>query len=161
DLFRATADHTHNSAMSPNSIAAVLGMIAAGANGPTQQQLIAALHLRDVAGTQVSQAFGGLLRELQTRNRDGMKFTEADRAWVDKDLKLLASYTDTLTRDYDAPFGKFDFTDRDAAANKINEWVAQQTHGKITKLVTPDALDLAQLVLTNAVYLDAKWEHPF
>ena len=161
DLFRAAVDPQRNSAMSPNSIAAVLGMVAAGSHGPTQEQLLDALHLRDASGAQVSQAFGGLLRELRTRNQDGMKFTEADRAWVDKELKLLASYTDTLTRDYDAPFGAIDFSDRDAAANTINAWVAEQTHGKITKLVTPDALDLAQLVLTNAVYLDAKWEHPF
>jgi serpin B len=161
DLFRAAADPKHNSAMSPNSIAAVLGMIAAGANGPTQQQLLDALHVHGTQATQVSEAFGSLVRELQTRNREGMRFTEADRAWVDKELKLLASYTDTLTRHYDAPFGTLDFGDREGSAAAINTWVAEQTHGKITKLVTPDALDLAQLVLTNAVYLDAKWEHPF
>jgi len=53
-------------------------------------------------------------------------------------LKLLVGYTLTLERDFDAPIGRIDLDDLDGSAATINKWVSEQTHGKITKLVTPD-----------------------
>ena len=157
DLARRVLDPERNGAISPNSIAAVLAMIEAGANGSTKQEILDALHISGPDAARI----GVLQRELATRNRDGVKLSSADRAWLDDQLQLLASYTERLQRDFDAPIGRLDLDDTDAAAATINRWVSEQTHGKIKKLVTPDMLDLSVLVLTNAVYLDAKWEHPF
>ena len=90
-----------------------------------------------------------------------MTLREVDQAWVQQNLHLLGDFTRTLTRDYAAPLASIDFTNTERAADTINRWVSDKTNGKIPKLVTPDVLDAAELVLTDAVYLDAKWEHGF
>ena len=48
------------------------------------------------------------------------------------------------------------------ARAQINELIAEQTAGKITDLLGPDAVSAAtRLVLANAVYLKARWAFPF
>jgi serine protease inhibitor len=119
--------------------------------------LLDALHVKASDAARI----GALQRELAKRNGDGVTISQADRVWLHEQFELLASYTERLERDFDAPVGRLDFDDTAGSAATINKWVSEQTHGKIEKLVTPDMLDTASLVLTNAVYLDAKWEHPF
>jgi len=44
----------------------------------------------------------------------------------------------------------------------INEWVSEQTEGRIKDLIPPGAIDaLTRLVLTNAIYFNAAWSRPF
>ncbi|MDQ1380071.1 MAG: hypothetical protein QOJ71_790, partial [Actinomycetota bacterium] len=149
-----------NLAIAPTSIATVLGMVAAGAVGATEKQLVDALHV-PLPAAQLHAAIGGLVRTLSTRSRDGVTLREVDQVWVQQNLRLLDDFTRALTRDYAAPLASIDFTNTRRATDTINRWVADKTNGKIPKLVTPDVLDAAELVLTDAVYLDAKWEHGF
>ena len=44
----------------------------------------------------------------------------------------------------------------------INDWVEEQTEGKIEDLLQEGTIDsLTRLVLTNAIYFNAAWEFPF
>jgi serpin B len=44
----------------------------------------------------------------------------------------------------------------------INDWVRDQTEGRITDLLAPDTVDTStRLVLTNVIYFNASWEEPF
>jgi serpin B len=44
----------------------------------------------------------------------------------------------------------------------INQWVSDQTEGRIEDLIPQGAIDeLTRLVLTNAIYFNAAWEHQF
>ncbi|MDQ1462237.1 MAG: hypothetical protein QOI08_3721 [Actinomycetota bacterium] len=149
-----------NLAIAPTSIATVLGMVAAGARGATEKQLVDALRV-PLPGAQLHAAIGGLVRTLATRSGRGVTLREVDQAWVQQNLHLLDDFTRTLTRDYAAPLASIDFRNTRRAADTINRWVSDKTNGKIPKLVTPDVLDVAELVLTDAVYLDAKWERGF
>ncbi len=50
----------------------------------------------------------------------------------------------------------------ETARQSINQWVSQQTAGKITELLPSGTIDeLTRLVLTNAVYFKAAWQTPF
>jgi len=162
DLFRVIAPGAarQNTAISPASIANVLGMILAGARGETAQQILDALHVK-LPASELHGAIGGLVRALARDNSKDVILQQADRVWLNNGLQVLASFSDTLTRDYDAQLGRIDMSNTQAAADAMNAWAAQATHGKITKFVQPDDLVGAQLVLANAVYLDAKWKHQF
>ncbi len=149
-----------NLALAPSSIATVLGMVAAGAKGATEQQLVAALRV-PLPTAQLHGAIGGLVRTLALRTTPGVTLSEVDQTWVQPNLRLVPDFTATLTRDYAAPLATIDFADTQGAAATINGWVADQTHGKITQLISPDQLDAAELVLTDAVYLDAQWQNGF
>jgi serpin B len=159
-LYGKLARAPGNIAIAPSSIATVLGMVAAGAKGATEQQLVDALRV-PLPADQLHAAIGGLVRMLALRSGSGVTLSEVDQAWVQQNLHLVAGFTNTLTRDYAAPLASIDFSNPQRAAATINRWVSDKTHGKITKLVTADQLDTAELVLTDAVYLDAKWEHGF
>ena len=44
----------------------------------------------------------------------------------------------------------------------INDWVSDQTEGKIEDLLPPGSVDSAtRLVLANAIYFNAPWQYPF
>jgi len=44
----------------------------------------------------------------------------------------------------------------------INKWVSEQTEGRIEDLVPKGAINTwTRLVLTNAIYFNAAWLHPF
>jgi serpin B len=44
----------------------------------------------------------------------------------------------------------------------INDWVSEETEGKIENLIPQGAIDpLTRLVLTNAIYFNAAWANPF
>ena len=159
-LYGQVASRPGNLAIAPTSIATVLGMVAAGAKGATETQLVAALRI-PLPPAQLHAAIGGLVRTLATRSTDAVILSEVDQAWVQQKLNLLDGFTGTLTRDYAAPLARIDFADPQRAAATINAWISARTHAKIPKLLTPEALDAAELVLTDAVYLDAKWEHGF
>lgn len=159
-LYAKVAVQPGNVAIAPSSIATVLGMVAAGAKGATQEQIVAALGIR-VPATELHSAIGGLVRTLAMRTGGDVALSEVDQAWVQRELTLLDGFAGTLTRDYAAPIARIEFTDTKEAAATINAWVSERTHAKIPTLITPDALDQAELVLTDAVYLDAKWEHGF
>jgi serpin B len=159
-LYGQVAGAKGNLAIAPSSIATVLGMVAAGAKGATERQLVDALRV-PLPAAQLHAAIGGLVRTLAARSGDGVTLSEVDQAWVQQHLHLLTGFTSTLTRDYAAPLASIDFRNTELAAATINRWVSEKTNGKITKLVTPDQLEAAELVLTDAVYLDAKWKNAF
>ena len=159
-LYGQVASGKGNLAIAPSSIATVLGMVAAGAKGATREQIVDALRVQ-VPAAELHTAIGGLVRTLAARSGGDVSLAEVDQAWVQQKLTLLDGFAGTLTRDYAAPIARIDFTDTNKAATTINAWVSPRTHGKIPTLITPDALDQAELVLTDAVYLDAKWEHGF
>ena len=50
----------------------------------------------------------------------------------------------------------------DQARREINQFIADQTEGKISDLLGPGVVDAStRLVLASAVYLKAAWAHPF
>src|SRR5690606_11835144 len=53
-------------------------------------------------------------------------------------------------------------SNREAAFKAMNDWISQQTKGKIQNLVQPDAIqDLTRLFLVNAIYFEGNWKLPF
>jgi serpin B len=162
DLFRELApDAAHdNTAISPVSIANVLGMVLAGAKGDTAQQILDALHVKTSA-PELHAAIGGLARALDEDNSNDVVLEQADRVWIEDGLQVLAQFTNELTQYYNAQLGRMEFSNLQGAADAMNAWAAQATHGTITHFIDPSQLQNAQMVLANAVYLDAKWAHPF
>jgi serpin B len=162
DLFRELAPDAarDNTAISPVSIANVLGMVLAGAKGDTAQQILDALHVKTSA-PELHAAIGGLVQALAQDNSNDVTLEQADRVWIEDGLSVLSRFTNELSQYYNAQLGRMEFSDLRAAADAMNAWAAQATHGKITHFIDPSQLQNAQMVLANAVYLDAKWDHPF
>ena len=145
-----------NLLLSPESAAQALGMLYAGAKGPT------------------AAALGRLLR-LPAWNR-GLVAALARHTTALERLKQLAvsnhlyeqsgerpaqRVLDDLRTAYHSGLWAVDFRKEPATTNRINGIVARETHGLIPALFqTPLPLS-TRTVLTNALYLKARWSDPF
>jgi serpin B len=161
DLYARLGEQEGNLFFSPYSLSTALAMTYAGARGATAQEMARALHFT-LESARLHAALAGLLR-LTTCDRHGFELSTANALWPQKGLSLLPEFLATVRREYLAGLEELDFAgDTEGARQTINAWVENQTHDRIKELLvrgilTPDSV----LVLTNAVYFKAPWEHPF
>ncbi|RJO61373.1 MAG: serpin family protein [Dehalococcoidia bacterium] len=173
DLYQALkAQNDGNMFYSPYSLSLALAMAYAGARSDTASEMADTLHFT-LPGDALHAAFNYLALELDKR-RQGAASTTSDSdkgfhlnvvndAWGQKNFQFLASYLDTLAVNYGAGLRILDFIkDAEGARKAINDYISDQTRGKIKDLIPQGAVtDLTRLVLTNAIYFKAAWESPF
>ena len=89
----------------------------------------------------------------------------ANSIWGHDGYSFLPEYLDLIAGNYGADLRSVDFEDannREQARLAINEWISEQTEGKIEELIGNEMLTAStRLVLANAVYFKANWEDPF
>ena len=153
-----------NAVISPVSLATGLDMTYLGAKGSTAAAIAKVLHLP--AGSRDRQARGFAARSalLRSLDRPGVTFTASDRIWADPSLATRRSFVAAL-RDADrARLTHLPLLSRpEQSRRQINAAVAAGTHGHIPHLLPPGALAQppAGWVLTDALYLNARWQQPF
>jgi serpin B len=145
------------------SLATVLAMLQLGARGGTQAQIAAVLHSSGVTPERQAAAWRELdTMLLNTATKDGISLDSANAVWLQSGLPVSAAFLDTLVTDFSAPSSQVDFQNNaQAAADLINRWVSAATQGMIPSVVTAPAIQGSALVLADATYFDANWEHPF
>jgi len=170
DLYKQlSADKEGNFFYSPYSISLALAMTYAGANGQTEEQMADVLHFL-LADEELHEAFNKLAIELNSRNEvpedsnmQGFELNIVNATWGQKDFEFMQAFLDVLAENYDAGIRLLDYeSDPEACRQTINEWVSEQTNGKIEDLIPEGAIDeVTRLVLTNAIYFKAAWLHQF
>ena len=147
DVLRALTDGTKNQVFSPVSLAYALGMALEGADGATEDEIEKALGTDDLDdwiehnGSKLTAA--------------GLKLANA--AFITGEIQPDADYIEDLKKDFGAEW----FEMSGDMADKINQWTKEHTDGLIEKLIDGELDPLSQLVLVNAVAMDAKWSSPF
>ena len=150
-----------NLVFSPASIATALRMILLGARGETADQVAGALHLASPAEAGPGlQAGSAILRDLAAGD---LTLCAPNTMWVQSGLPLDPGFTAALAASAAATLRDADFRRAaDQARQEINQFVAEQTAGKIKDLLGPGMLHPdTSLVLASAVYLKAAWARPF
>jgi serpin B len=145
---------------SPASISMALAMTYAGAEGATETEMRDVMHFGDDADAIHGSAASVLA---DWNEREGYELAIANRLFAEESFTFEEPFL-ALTRDrYGAGLDEVSFIEQPEAARvRINTWAAEQTHDRIRDLVPPGALDgSTRLVLTNAIYLNAEWAHPF
>lgn len=149
--------------MSPFSAATALAMTYAGAGGETAQQMASVLHFSgDPSNTETE--LGVLLGDLNAAGQSGgFLLNAANALWVQQGLNLLPEFLNVMQNDFNGALNEADFiSDADTVRQTINDWVAQQTHGKITGLFPAGSInEFTRLILADAVYFKAAWSSPF
>lgn len=153
-----------NSISSPLSVAAVLGMVHAGAAGETAREL-AALLATGVAGDGF---YAARLPSVLARMPKGdvSPLMVANRLWVRRDVAMAipAPYLATARARFGADAAAMPGAATDSNANRqaINQWTAAQTRNRIPQLLPEGSLlPSTKLVLTNAVHFRSRWAQPF
>ncbi len=95
---------------------------------------------------------------------DQYRLNVSNSIWADKRLPLLPSFVQIL-KQYYGTGGAFssDFLNQtEAERMRINQWVNDQTEGKIAELIDSGALTPGTaMVLVNAIYFQGTWSKPF
>ena len=174
-LHRAAAPASGNTVMSPHSVAVALAMARAGAVGATGTEMDAALRF-SLTGDRLHAAFNAMGLALAARPaeataadpepavpRPALLLRVVNDVWTQRGLSLVPAYLDTLATSYGAGVRVLDFAaSPDPSRRAINAWIAQQTERRIPELIPAGAVNgETRLVLTNAVYFNARWRHRF
>ena len=169
DLYQALGDSGGNLFYSPYSISQALAMTYAGARGDTEKQMADTLNFL-LSHDSLHPAFNSLDIDLSSRgegakgkDEEGFRLNIVNAIWGQEDFKFLSEYLDILAENYGAGLRILDFIKApDQSRITINEWVSDQTEGRIEDLIPQGAIDaLTRLVLTNAIYFNAAWKYPF
>jgi len=154
---------------SPYSISLALAMTYAGARGDTAQQMANTLHYT-LPQELLHPAFNSLDTQLSQRGQGaqgkddkGFRLNIVNAIWGQNGYSFIQEFLDTLAENYGAGIRTLDFMNAPEPSRvTINDWVSDQTEGRIKDLIPPGAIDtLTRLVLTNAIYFNAAWQYPF
>ena len=145
-----------NTVLSPLSAYYVYSLTANGAKGDTLSQFESVL-----GGTpEETNLLCAQLEKMLSSTSGSTTLTLANSVWVDQDFKANQDFLQTAVDSYNAGIFSADLPTEDTK-NAINQWVSEQTSGKIKNFLTQNPSDDAVLMLLNAIYLDAAWETPF
>jgi len=161
ELLAAVDAPNTNRFLSPFSVRTALAMTSLGADGKTLDQMNTTLGFadRDQVG-----AFGRMGGSLVAQHAGtDSTLSMANRIWIDRRFPILDTFKSACRQDFGAQAESADFAsspDRERAV--INQWVSDQTKGKIDELFQPGTIDsMTRMVLANAIYFKANWKHPF
>lgn len=160
----ASGDAERNAVLSPLSLATALGMVHAGAGGPTRQEIATLLAPRAAGNRAFSTALPALIAAIGTPGKDAPALVSASRLWVDQQVarELPAPYRDTLAERYRADGQIVAFNKPEEARDTINQWIAKATGKKIEELIPAKGITpTTKVVVTNAVYFKSPWAEPF
>jgi serpin B len=145
-----------NLLLSPESAAQALGMLYAGAKGPTAASLGRLLRLP---------AWNpGLVAALgrHTATLAGLhQLAVSNHLFEQSGDRPAQRVLDDLRTAFHTGLGVVDFGDEPATTNRINAVVAHETHDLLPALFAAPLPLSTRAVLTNALYLKAPWRHPF
>jgi serpin B len=169
DLYQALRKTGGNVIYSPYSISLALAMTYAGARGETERQMADTLHFI-LAQDRLHSAFDSLDIELGQRGKgaagkdeEGFRLNVVNNIWGQEDYQFLSEFIDLLAENYGADLRILDFINAPEESRiTINDWVSEQTEGRIEDLIPQGLIStLTRLVITNAIYFNAAWQHQF
>lgn len=157
--------------ISPFSISSALTVTANGARSATLDAMRAALHLKQIsisdANNQYKQLNTAFNKQVvpdfsmpgQPKPTKQLELRVANGLFVQKQFELLKPFVETAKQQFNATVQNVDFADPGAPAI-INGWVSKQTNNKIPTIVSKLSPAM-RLVIANAVYFKAPWQHEF
>lgn len=173
ELYRQLSNdpqrRSDNLFLSPLSISMAMAMTYTGARGSTADEMASALRFT-LPQDRLHPAFGWLDLQLESRGlgaqgKDGQPFrlTVSNSLWGERQASFAAPFLDTLAQHYGAGIKLLDFiASPDPSRLRINDWVAQRTEQRIRNLLPDGSISSdTRLVLVNAVYFNAAWQHQF
>ena len=152
-------DKNTNVFISPISISLAAAMAHSGAKNSTQQEIAETLEFKDYSIKELNSSFKVLLSSMTDIDEMVQLYT-GNSIWCSKDFSVEKDFTDLAGNYYNASIYNEDFNNPDTAG-KMNDWVSKATEGKISNIVSPQALKDAVMCLVNAIYFKGQWTDKF
>jgi serpin B len=169
DLYGVLATEPGDLVFSPYSAAVALAMTRAGAVGETAAQMDRVLHASNA--DDLHAGYNALEQSLAQRSGEfrmnggayKLELSTANQLFGQRGYVFEDAFLDRLAANYGAGMKLVDYVKATEQARAvINDWVSDRTRDRIPELIPEGVLnDMTRLVLTNAIYLNAKWVKPF
>jgi serpin B len=145
--------------ISPLSVSLALGMTANGARNDTEAAMRTTLGYSGLTAAEINEGYRGLIDYLV--NLDPKVTMEiANSIWYRQGFEVLQEFIDLNQTFFDAVVRALDFA-APGAADTINAWVADKTHGKIEEIVGSPISGDTVMFLINAIYFKGTWTYQF
>ncbi len=149
-----------NIMISPLSISIALAMTMNAVEGKHLNEMKEVLEFYDMDITTINHHFQHLVRSLVDADKD-IAFSSADSVWLEKHLLPYdESFTDVLEEFYDAGFNTFDCQNPTDATKTINNWISENTAGKIEEMIDGITCE-SDLFIINAIFFKGTWTTRF
>ncbi len=161
DLYRQSipAEGKGNAAISPYSMASILSLTYTGATNSTARGMASALCIED-RGDEVASVFRRINKALLAAGADdGIKIEYGNSIWTKAGLTLEQPFIDTAHKGFDCDV--IPVAMNEMGRSRINQFVKDQTKGKIDEIIPPPLDSNTELILINTLYFKAKWLTPF
>lgn len=156
-LYQQLQNQQKNVFFSPLSIQLALSMTANGAANSTLKEMLDVLRYTNI---EQMNELSRLTQSYLLSQSD--RFTINNSVWIKNDYrsKVKQPFLDDVVRHYGSMIAVLDFSQNSAAAT-INQWVKENTNGKISEVVEPPIDPLTVMFLINTLTFGAKWATPF
>ncbi|MDM9583617.1 serpin family protein [Nostoc sp. GT001] len=145
--------------ISPSSVAIALAMTYNGASGTTQLAIAKTLELQGLNLSEINSSYAATLKQLLDNSDPKVQLNIANSLWANKNFSFQPDFLQRVQYFYKAKVSNLNFKDP-TASSIINNWVKDNTNGKINKIIEKIEPDQV-LFLINAIYFKGKWSQEF
>ena len=164
NAYRVLAQEGENLFFSPASIYTAFSMVYEGALEQTKDEIKAVFGFSNdkVLQHEIVAQLMASLQEINDSGQADMSLSNALFCDQRQLPRLNESFRDKLARYYKSELFLVDYSQRAAAAERINSWVEDKTHDRIHNLVSEENFDdETALSVLNAIYFKANWKYQF
>ena len=144
-----------NTCYSPLSLYMALALLSTGAEGETQDELLALLGEEDAAV--LSEQMGKLYRTMY-RDTENSTFIMTNSLWMNGEYEFNEEFVGNAMDNFYAAANTLDFSD-EGSADVLTDWISDNTNGLLKPKFTIDPMDLMYII--NTVYLKDEWTESF
>ncbi|KAF2899228.1 hypothetical protein ILUMI_06949 [Ignelater luminosus] len=153
------AINSGNFIVCPLSVDIVLALAESGARGKTAKEMKSVLRLPKNR-KRIHKIFRNITPCLDSNEPYTLK--SANKIYLTDKYVINDHFKNISVTVFNSELETVDFVDNEKSANKINQWVKEQTNGKIKDIINAGALDDHTFaVLVNAIYFHGKWSNGF
>jgi serine protease inhibitor len=145
--------------ISPYSVSSVLQMVGNGARGQTQQELQQVLGTIALSTESMNSAYAALNQSIGSA-QSNLVLNIANAIWYRRGAQLSDGFSAANEKYYHAELAGLDFSDP-ASVQRMNQWAADNTQGRIDSIIQPPIPPETALVLANAIYFKGTWLNQF
>lgn len=148
-----------NIIISPLSVSTALTMVYNGSKGETRSAMATTLEFNSMPLEEINESYKNLSDTLTSLD-SAVVFQIANSIWYRQILQVEQDFLDMNRSFFDARISSCNFSDP-GTVDIINDWVSENTNGKIPTVVgKPISPDLVMLLI-NAIYFHGNWTKQF
>ncbi|XP_063711486.1 serpin B8-like [Symsagittifera roscoffensis] len=144
--------------ISPASVFVAMCMVSEGAQNTTKSEILRALQFED--SNDVCKEAKRLVTFIQGESQSKFELSLSNGVFLNKRIRILKKFQNKLMRKYSATVENVGFG-TEAGEKIVNDWISDETNGKITDLIKDTDEQLTVMIIVNAIYMNGSWKECF